>query len=275
MLFICLTAHQQRPQAIGAAMHVNMVNLLLVMVIDKGLDRSNRRINSETTSQGWQCTCQPSSQPPWAQQTTSLRGRQPIFQRLQMIGFGCAVGLGKGDEFNVLAPLRHREDSLVNVDSTCLTCMVRAEFLLKMERQACCHQPRSFRHPAASGPWPAPSGIPSACFGGCAVLPTETGTRRFIVVFICWAIEHRATRPTEDIARRLCPSFFWGIVCVASGFTPDPLWPPARVCCFDGKSGIDKTPELRRCSAQAIQSSGPDAHSLRTRLCAFAGRFWR
>ena len=72
MLFICLTANQQRQQALRGAVRVNVINLLLVMVIDKGLDRCNRGVNSRATNQGWQCARQPSGQTPWPQKATAL-----------------------------------------------------------------------------------------------------------------------------------------------------------------------------------------------------------
>ena len=49
MLFICLASEQQRQQAFGATVRMDVVNLLLVMVIDKGLDRRNRGVNGRST----------------------------------------------------------------------------------------------------------------------------------------------------------------------------------------------------------------------------------
>ncbi len=75
MLFICLAANQQRQQAFRATLLMKVINLLLVMVIDKRFYRCNRGVNSATTHQGRQSACQPSSQTPWPQKTTSLRDR--------------------------------------------------------------------------------------------------------------------------------------------------------------------------------------------------------
>ena len=79
MLFIGLAAHQQRQQAFRATLRTKVINLLLVMVIDKRFDRCNRGVNSATTHQGRQCACQPSRQTPGSQKSTSQRDRQPIF----------------------------------------------------------------------------------------------------------------------------------------------------------------------------------------------------
>lgn len=72
MLLIGLATNQQRQQAFRAAVHMDVINLLLVMVIDKGLDRCNRGVNSRATDQGWQCASQPSGQTPWPQKATAL-----------------------------------------------------------------------------------------------------------------------------------------------------------------------------------------------------------
>ncbi len=72
MLLIGLAANQQRQQTFRAAVHMDVINLLLVMVIDKGLDRCNRGVNSRATDQGWQCARQPSGQTPWHQKATAL-----------------------------------------------------------------------------------------------------------------------------------------------------------------------------------------------------------
>ena len=46
-----------------------------------------------------------------------------------MVSFGRAMCLGKSHQFKVTAPLRYRLNAFVNVDSTCLTRMVRTKFL--------------------------------------------------------------------------------------------------------------------------------------------------
>ena len=145
MLFICLAANQQRQQAFRATLRTKVINLLLVMVIDKRFDRCNRGVNSATTHQGRQCACQPSSQTPGSQKTTSLRGGQPIFHFSQMVSLGRTMGLGKSHEFKVAAPLRYRLNAFVNVDGTCLTRMVRTKFLYKITTQPGCHLQRCFR----------------------------------------------------------------------------------------------------------------------------------
>lgn len=163
MLLICLAANQQRQQAFRAAVHMDVINLLLVMVIDKGLDRCNRGVNSRATNQGWQCARQPSGQTPWPQKATALRGGQPVFHFSQMVGLGGAMCLGESHEFMVAAPLRYGLNAFVNVDSPRLTRMVRTQFLHKVVRQACRHSQRCFRHPAVFWLRPAPSWTLHAC----------------------------------------------------------------------------------------------------------------
>ena len=105
---------------------MNVINLLLVMLIDKCLDRCNCGVNSATTCQGWQCACEPSGQTPWPQKATSLCRRQPVFHFSQMVGFGRTMCLGKSNEFKVAAPLRYGLNAFVYIDCTRLTRMVRA-----------------------------------------------------------------------------------------------------------------------------------------------------
>ena len=163
VLLICLATHQKRQQSFGATLPMKVVNLLLVMAIDKGLYRRNRGVNRTATHQGGQCTGQPASPTPWPQEATSLRGGQPIFHFGQMVSFGRAMCLGKSHQFKVAAPLRHRLNAFVNVDSTCLARMVRTQFLNKMAGQALRRQQRNLRHPAASWLRPAPSWTLCAC----------------------------------------------------------------------------------------------------------------
>lgn len=143
MLLICLALHQQRQQTLGSTAGLEVVDLLLVMVVHKGLHRRNRGVNRAPTKQGRQSTRQPTGQTPGPQEPTSLRGWQPLRHLRQVVGFGRPMGLGKREQLGIAAPLRHSLNAFVNANSTRLTRMVRTQFAKKVSGQGVCHKFRS------------------------------------------------------------------------------------------------------------------------------------
>jgi hypothetical protein len=57
-----------------------------------------------------------------------------------MVGFSGPMGFGKVEQFNITAPSRYSFNAFVDVNSTCLACMVRAKFSEKVWGQVLCHK---------------------------------------------------------------------------------------------------------------------------------------
>ncbi len=57
-----------------------------------------------------------------------------------MVGFSGPMGFGKVEQFNITAPLRYSCNAFVNVNSTCLTCVVRVKFAEKERGQVRYHK---------------------------------------------------------------------------------------------------------------------------------------
>ena len=95
MLFIGLALEQQVQQRGRPAVFAQVIDLLLIVMIDKGLDGGNRGVHRAGSGQGGERACQPSRQAPGPEQATALRGRQPLLHEPQMLGLRFTVTLSK------------------------------------------------------------------------------------------------------------------------------------------------------------------------------------
>ena len=96
VLLIRLALEQKFKQAVRATMSQQMINLLLVMVIDKSFHRCDRGINSLRAKQSRQSACQPPRQAPWPQKRAAHGHRQARLHQGQMLRFCLAVLVCKG-----------------------------------------------------------------------------------------------------------------------------------------------------------------------------------
>ena len=127
-----LALHQQGQQAFGARMLLQVVNLLLVVLVHKGLYCSNGGVYRTPAGQRRQGTGQPAGQAPRPQQAAALGWGQPELDQAQVFGFGAAVLFGKGQQFGVTAPAGHGGDAVVNEHGAGLARVVGAQFALKV-----------------------------------------------------------------------------------------------------------------------------------------------
>lgn len=94
-----------------------MVDLLLVMLIDKSFYRCDRCINGLRAKQSRQSACQPTCQAPWAQKSASHGRGQPCLDKSQMLSFCFAVQVCKCQQVPVSSPLGHRRNAEIDADS--------------------------------------------------------------------------------------------------------------------------------------------------------------
>lgn len=116
-LFIRLAAQQQSQQAFGAAAHLQVLNLLWVMHVHKGLDGGAGPIHRTATEQRGQRPTQSACHAQRLQQAAAAVRGQPIFPQAQVLGFGVAVLAGKNQQVGVLSPAGHGSDAFVDVES--------------------------------------------------------------------------------------------------------------------------------------------------------------
>jgi hypothetical protein len=127
VLLVGLAAHQQGQQTWRPCRLLQVIDLLLVMVVNEGLDGGNRAIHGPSASQRGQCAGQPARHTPGSKQYAALGWREPAFDLSQVLRFGVSMLLGKGQQFVVAAPARHGGDASVNEHGACLAGVVRAQ----------------------------------------------------------------------------------------------------------------------------------------------------
>jgi hypothetical protein len=124
---IVLATLQQRQQTLGPAVLLQVGDLLLVVLINKGFYRSDGGVHRTSSEQGGQCAGQPTCQPPRTEQTAALLCRQPCFDELQMFSLGLTVRCGKAQQLGIASPSGHGRDAAVNEHRTGFTGMVRSK----------------------------------------------------------------------------------------------------------------------------------------------------
>lgn len=101
-----------------------MINLLLVMPVDKSFYRCDRCINGMRTKQSRQSTGQPTRQAPWPQKSASHGHGQPSLHQHQMLSFCFTVQVCKCQQVLVSSPLGYRCDASVDAHGAGFTSVV-------------------------------------------------------------------------------------------------------------------------------------------------------
>lgn len=105
-------------------MPLQMIDLLLVVLINKCFYRCDRCINGMRAKQSRQSACQPTRQAPWPQKSTSHGHGQPSLHQRQMLSFCFTVEVCKCQQLPVSSPLGNRRNALVDAHGAGFACVV-------------------------------------------------------------------------------------------------------------------------------------------------------